>query len=99
MNSVFQGAIQGPGEFAEGLILGVRSLFGHTVGGAAGAASRITGTIGKGLAALTFDKDYIKKRRENLNKRPANLQTGLAQSGKGLVMVCTLFSTMLFVLN
>lgn len=82
----FQGAIQGPGEFAEGLILGVRSLFGHTVGGAAGAASRITGTIGKGLAALTFDKDYIKKRRENLNKRPANLQTGLAQSGKGLVM-------------
>lgn len=62
-------------------------MFGHTVGGAAGAASRITGTIGKGLAALTFDKDYIKKRRENLNKRPANLQTGLAQSGKGLVMV------------
>ncbi|KAK3913373.1 Vacuolar protein sorting-associated protein 13 [Frankliniella fusca] len=82
----FQGAIQGPGEFAEGLMLGVRSLFGHTVGGAAGAASRITGTIGKGLAALTFDKDYIRKRRENLNKRPANLQTGLAQSGKGLVM-------------
>ncbi|KAJ1520910.1 hypothetical protein ONE63_003990 [Megalurothrips usitatus] len=82
----FQGAIQGPGEFAEGLVLGVRSLFGHTVGGAAGAASRITGTLGKGLAALTFDKDYIRKRRENLNKRPANLQTGLAQSGKGLVM-------------
>ncbi|XP_013138688.1 PREDICTED: vacuolar protein sorting-associated protein 13C [Papilio polytes] len=30
----FQGAIQGPGEFAEGLMLGVRSLVGHTVGGA-----------------------------------------------------------------
>lgn len=29
----FQGLIQGPGEFAEGLVLGVRSLFGHTVGG------------------------------------------------------------------
>ena len=36
----FQGAIQGPGEFAEGLVLGVRSLFGHTVGGAAGAVSK-----------------------------------------------------------
>lgn len=36
----FQGAIQGPGEFAEGLVLGVKSLFGHTVGGAAGAVSR-----------------------------------------------------------
>jgi hypothetical protein len=27
-----QGAIQGPEEFAEGLALGVRSLFGHAVG-------------------------------------------------------------------
>lgn len=36
----FQGAIQGPSEFAEGLVLGVRSLFGHTVGGAAGAVSK-----------------------------------------------------------
>jgi hypothetical protein len=44
---MWQGAIQGPGEFAEGLILGVKSLFGHTVGGAAGAVSRITGAMGK----------------------------------------------------
>lgn len=43
---MFQGAIQGPGEFCEGLVLGVRSLFGHTVGGAAGAVSRITGAMG-----------------------------------------------------
>lgn len=47
MWSLLQGAIQGPGEFAEGLMLGVRSLFGHTVGGAAGAVSRITGAMGE----------------------------------------------------
>lgn len=82
----FQGAIQGPGEFAEGLVLGVRSLFGHTVGGAAGAVSRITGAMGKGLAALTFDKEYQRKRREAMQQRAPNVQTGLAQSGKGLVM-------------
>ncbi|EAT37516.1 AAEL010508-PA [Aedes aegypti] len=82
----FQGAIQGPGEFAEGLVLGVRSLFGHTVGGAAGAVSKITGAMGKGLAALTFDEDYQKKRRDALNKKPATLQEGIARSGKGLVM-------------
>ena len=46
----FQGAIQGPGEFVEGLALGARSLIGHTVGGMAGAASRIAGTLGKGLS-------------------------------------------------
>lgn len=68
-------------------MLGVKSLFGHTVGGAAGAVSKITGAMGKGLAALTFDKDYQKKRREQLNKKPGNLQEGLARSGKGLVMV------------
>lgn len=31
-------------------MLGVRSLFGHTVGGAAGAVSRITGAMGKYFA-------------------------------------------------
>ncbi|KAJ8733309.1 hypothetical protein PYW08_001607 [Mythimna loreyi] len=82
----FQGAIQGPGEFAEGLFLGVRSLVGHTVGGAAGAVSRITGAMGHGLAALSLDKEYQRRRRDNINKPPANLQEGLARSGKGLVM-------------
>ncbi|XP_043267936.1 vacuolar protein sorting-associated protein 13 isoform X2 [Venturia canescens] len=82
----FQGAIQGPGEFAEGLLLGVRSMLGHTVGGMAGAVSKITGAMGKGLAALTFDKEYQRKRQEQLNKQPANLHEGLARSGKGLVM-------------
>lgn len=51
-NNSLQGAVQGPEEFAEGLALGVRSLFGHTVGGAAGAVGRITGTLGKGLIDL-----------------------------------------------
>ena len=61
-------------------------------GGAAGAVSRITGTIGKGLAVLTFDDDYQKKRREGLNKKPANIGEGFARGGKGLVMVCVLLS-------
>lgn len=49
--------------------------------------------MGKGLAALTFDKDYQKKRREALNKKPANLHEGLARSGQGLVMVCNAFAS------
>ncbi|XP_050421691.1 intermembrane lipid transfer protein Vps13-like isoform X3 [Adelges cooleyi] len=82
----FQGAIQGPGEFAEGLVLGVKSLFGHTVGGAAGAVGRITGTMGKGVAALTFDKNYQKKRQELMNEEPKNFSAGLAQGGRGFVL-------------
>lgn len=57
------------------------------IGGAAGAASRITGTLGKGIAALTLDKDYQKKRRQNISRRPQDFTHGIAESGKGLVMV------------
>ncbi|KAI5727550.1 hypothetical protein M8J77_003640 [Diaphorina citri] len=81
----FQGAIQGPGEFAEGLMIGARSFIGHTVGGAAGAASRITGAMGKGIAALTFDKEYQRRRRLQ-TARQATLHEDLAASGKGLVL-------------
>lgn len=35
-------------------MLGVRSLLGHTVGGAAGAMSRITGAMGKFRLLRTF---------------------------------------------
>lgn len=97
-NIHFQGAIQGPGEFAEGLVLGVRSLFGHTVGGAAGAVSKITGAMGKGLAALTFDKDYQRKRRDQLNKKAGNVQEHFARGGKGLVMVSYCVKPQKFVL-
>ncbi|CAH8503306.1 unnamed protein product [Schistosoma rodhaini] len=81
-----KGAILGPEEFAEGVTLGVRSLLGHAVGGAAGAVSRITGTLGKGIAALTLDEEYKRKRREQLARRPETFGAGLAQGGRGLVM-------------
>lgn len=32
MSSKYQGAVLGPEEFAEGIALGVKSLFGHAVG-------------------------------------------------------------------
>ena len=59
-------------------------------GGAAGAVSRITGALGKGIATLTLDDAYQKQRREALNRRPADLKEGLARGGKGLVMVLLL---------
>lgn len=68
--------------------LGVKSLFGHTVGGVMGAATRITGAMGKGIAALTFDEDFQRKRRDQINKKPSTVHEGIARSGKGLVMVC-----------
>lgn len=56
-------------------------------GGIAGAASRITGAMAKGVAAITMDEEYQQKRREAMNKQPSGLREGLARGGKGLVSV------------
>ncbi|VDM68157.1 unnamed protein product [Strongylus vulgaris] len=61
-------------------------MFGHAVGGAAGAVGRITGTVGKGVAALTFDTEYQRKRQEDLNRRPQTFGEGMARGVKGLGM-------------
>lgn len=61
------------------------------VGGIAGAASRITGAMAKGVAAITMDEDYQQKRREAMNKQPSGLREGLTRGGKGLVSVSELF--------
>ncbi|KFP74234.1 Vacuolar protein sorting-associated protein 13C, partial [Acanthisitta chloris] len=81
----FQGAVQGPEEFAEGFVIGVRSLLGHTVGGAAGVVSRITGTVGKGLAAITLDEEFQQKRREEMGRQPKDFGASLAKGGKGFL--------------
>lgn len=83
----FQGAVEGPSEFAEGLVIGVRSVFSGVIGGAAGTFSRITGAFGKGLASLTFDEKFQQKRREAIKKRgKQTVGESLARGGKGLVM-------------
>ncbi|XP_040305188.1 intermembrane lipid transfer protein VPS13A [Herpailurus yagouaroundi] len=81
----YQGAIQGPEEFVEGMALGLKALVGGAVGGLAGAASKITNAMAKGVAAMTMDEDYQQKRREAMNKQPAGLREGITRGGKGLV--------------
>uniref|UniRef100_A0A8C4Q0G5 Vacuolar protein sorting 13 homolog C n=1 Tax=Eptatretus burgeri TaxID=7764 RepID=A0A8C4Q0G5_EPTBU len=81
----YQGAIQGPEEFAEGMAIGVKSFFGHAVGGAAGVVSRLTGTVGKGLAAITMDEEFQQKRQEDKNRQAQNFKDNLARGGKGLL--------------
>ena len=56
-------------------------------GGLAGAASKITSAMAKGVAAMTMDEDYQQKRREAMNKHPAGLREGITRGGKGLVSV------------
>lgn len=52
--------------------------------------SRITGSVGKGLAAITMDKEFQQKRREEMNRAPKDFGESLAKGGKGLLKVTTL---------
>lgn len=61
------------------------------IGGLAGAASRITSAMAKGVAAITMDEEYQQKRREAMNKQPSGIREGLARGGKGLVSVSKIF--------
>lgn len=63
------------------------NLVSIPIGGLAGAASRITGAMAKGVAAITMDEDYQQKRREAMNKQPTGLREGITRGGKGLVSV------------
>lgn len=59
----------------------------YVLGGAAGMVSRITGSVGKGLAAITMDKEYQQKRREERNRPPKDFGESLAKGGKGFLKV------------
>ncbi|CAF0704730.1 unnamed protein product [Brachionus calyciflorus] len=75
----YAGIVQGPGEFVEGMALGLKSLFSSTLGGAAGAFSKITGTLGKGLATLSMDKEF-QKSRQKANDQKSTFVQNLSQN-------------------
>lgn len=49
--------------------------------------SRITGSVGKGLAAITMDKEFQQKRREEMGRQPKDFGDSLAKGGKGFLRV------------
>lgn len=59
------------------------------LGGAGGALSRISGSIGSGFAVLALDEKFRKDRRKALSARPVSLRsgirTGFTQFGKSVV--------------
>lgn len=81
----FLGAIQGTDEFTEGLVHGVQSLLGHTVGSVAGSVSLMTGSLGNALAALSFDSDYKKKRRTRVLQHHESLPETLSLATRGFI--------------
>ncbi|XP_078609633.1 intermembrane lipid transfer protein Vps13-like isoform X1 [Branchiostoma floridae x Branchiostoma japonicum] len=82
----YQGAIEGPEQFAEGVARGVQSLLGHAVGGTAGALAGITGSVGKAFSLLSMDEDYSTRRRQRMQQQPTDMPSSLLLAGQSFIM-------------
>lgn len=79
-----QGLKSSPQDFAKGLGKGTSSLLTKGVGGTFGAASKITGSLSKGLSVLSMDDDFIASRRKKGRNKPKHAGDGLADGGMSL---------------
>ena len=88
-----QGFKSGSDEFDEGLVIGAQSVINRTIGGVAGALSRIAESAGSKVVALTFNKKYRTERRRYNARKPAkivkNLIVGSRAIGVGLKKAVT----------
>jgi vacuolar protein sorting-associated protein 13A/C len=83
-----RGLVRSPKEFAVGFGKGTASLLKNTVGGLFEGVSRMTSSVGKGLAEVTFDREFQEQRQEEGLNKPKNVfhgvGSGLATFAKGI---------------
>jgi vacuolar protein sorting-associated protein 13A/C len=48
-------------------------LVSHTVAGAFNSVNKITGSVGSGLANLTMDEEYLRKREKMKMQKPKHI--------------------------
>jgi len=80
-----QGFIKSPEEFGKGLAKGTLSLVKHSVYGTFNTVSKLSGAVGKGIATLSFDPEYIQKRQvRHVAEKPKHFGEGLLYGFKDL---------------
>ena len=70
--------LDSPYAFSMGIARGTQSLIKNSTWGAFNSATKISNTIGKGAAALTFDKPYIREREILSRDKPLHVAQGIA---------------------
>lgn len=73
-----------PEEFYSGLAKGSLSLLSHSIHGTFNTASKITGTIGKGVSMLTLDDQYVMRRERNTARKARGVKEGLLDGTEAL---------------
>ena len=64
--------------FAEGLFEGSASLLKNSIFGVFNTTTKITGTLGKGIATLSRDREFLKERELLSREKPRHAAEGFA---------------------
>jgi len=79
-----KGIVESPQAFAKGLAKVTTSLVKNTMYATFDSMSKIIGALGKGVATLTMDDEYIKKRQANMRRKPRHFVDGVGQGALAL---------------
>jgi len=79
-----KGIVTSPQAFGKGLAKGTASLVKNSVFGVFNAVSKITGTVGNGVATLSLDDDYLASRQQKSRKKPKHVGDGALQGVQAL---------------
>ncbi|KAK5580128.1 hypothetical protein RB653_000141 [Dictyostelium firmibasis] len=79
-----QGLVKSPADFTKGLAKGTSSFVKNSVYGTFNTLSKLTGTLGTGVATLSFDEKYLQERKLHQARKPSHVGEGLAMGGIGL---------------
>jgi len=80
----YQGASKDFYHFAEGLFEGSTSLLKNSFFGVFNTTTKITGTMGKGIATLSRDREYLKERELLSREKPRHAAEGFAHGVRDL---------------
>eukprot|EP01119_Soliformovum_irregulare_P017031 TRINITY_DN5016_c0_g2_i3.p1 TRINITY_DN5016_c0_g2~~TRINITY_DN5016_c0_g2_i3.p1 ORF type:complete len:2265 (-),score=532.32 TRINITY_DN5016_c0_g2_i3:78-6224(-) len=80
-----KGIVKSPKEFGKGVAKGTTSLIQNSAYGIFNATSKITGSIGTGIAHLSMDPEYMKDRQErNIRTKPKHVGEGVLYGARDL---------------
>ena len=73
-----KGLVKSPGDFGSGVSRGVQSLVRNSVFGIANSFSKVSGSLGSGVALMSMDSTWRAERNRNRRtERPSNISDGV----------------------
>ncbi|KAF5303499.1 hypothetical protein FQA39_LY09962 [Lamprigera yunnana] len=84
VNLPFQGFLEGPWGFIQGITYGSASLMRHITAGTLQSVTKLASSVARNLDRLTLDDEHLRRTEEQRRNRPHGVTEGLMQGLTGL---------------